>query len=494
MSTEHSDHAPVAHGRAIRVLLALAATLSLVVGVVGGISYASYRAVQQVGVGRPFGPGVDPSPGQNVAIGPCVEGVCNYLILGSDSREGLSREEQEQNGTNADIGGESRSDTIMLVHTDPNRQKAVILSFPRDLWVDIPGVGMDKINAAFQGGIDGGGPDLVAETVHDITGLRINHYVYVDLAGFQGIVETLGGVEMCIPAENVNTPGWVDGPDPAEPQIYYREPGYIADPFTGLYVKPGCQLLQGDQALAYVRTRHLRCDAVPDFARINRQQEFLSAVINRLLEPSELIKAPSLVRPVLGSLKRDPELTPVDLVYLVGQMQGMTTGAAEFRSVPGSVGEESVPWSSIPLSVVHMDRSAEELFAALRDGAPLPEVGTSQEGVEPSAATITVPVVDHDSGGRAAEVQQVLADAGFIASGIVDFGTAGAGVKGSVIAYEPGHDLEAQVVAKYFPGLKLVQTRAGDLADADVAVFVTSSYEPQEPGSSPGTPDCLPVS
>lgn len=490
MSIERPDPPP--KGCTVRILLALAATLSLVVGVVGGISFASYQAVLHEGEGKPFGPETDPPPGADAPIGPCVRGVCNYLILGSDSREGLSKDDLHRFGTNADIGGENRADTIMLVHTDPNRGKAVILSFPRDLWVDIPGVGMNKINAAFEGGIDGGGPDLVAETVHELTGLRINHYVYVDLAGFQDIVETLGGVEMCIPAENVNTPGWVDGPDPAEPLIYYREPGYIADPFTGLHLKPGCQLLQGDQALAYVRTRHLQCDNIPDFARINRQQEFLSAVINRLLEPRELIKAPTLVRPVLGSLKRDPKLTPADLVYLVGQMQGMTTGAADFRSVPGSVAEETVSWSSIPLSVVHMDPSAKDLFEALRDGKPLPRVGTIQEGVEPSAATITVPVVDHGSGGVAAQVHQILADAGFIAPDVVTHASFGADVNGSVIAYEPGHDVEAQVVAKYFPHLRLVETKAGALTSSDVAVFVTSTYEPQEPSGDPAS-RCLDI-
>jgi LCP family protein required for cell wall assembly len=310
----------------------------------------------------------------------------------------------------------------------------------------------------------------------------VNHFVYVDLAGFQGIVDTLGGVEMCIPGENVNTPGWVSGPD--DP-VYYKESGFIADPYTGLLVKPGCQVLQGDQALAYVRTRHLACDRIPDFARINRQQEFLRAVINRLLQPEELLKAPTLVRPVLASLQRDRELTPADLVYLVGQMQGMTTGAADFRSVPGTVDTELPPGYTIPLSVVKMDPSAEELFAALRDGTPLPKVGTTQAGVEPSAATITVPVVDHESVGKAAGVHQILSDAGFIAPDVTTFAAFGADVKGSVIAYEPGHDVEANVVAKYFPDLKLVETKAGELTGSDVAVFVTSSYEPQEPGSGP---------
>ena len=81
-------------------------------------------------------------------------------------------------------------------------------------------------------------------TVHKLTGLKINHVLYVDLAGFQGVVDTLGGVDMCIPAENVNTPD-----------------GRIVDELTALDVTPGCQRLPGDQALAYVRTRHLRCDA-----------------------------------------------------------------------------------------------------------------------------------------------------------------------------------------------------------------------------------------
>ena len=488
MTTQPNEPNPaVSHGRTVRLFLAIAASLSLITGVAGGVGFASYRAAQEVGVYEGDFGKADPSasPGEEAPTGPCVNGVCNYLILGSDSRAGLPMDQQIQMATNADIGGENRSDTIMLVHTDPSQQKATILSFPRDLWVNIPGVGDDKINAAFEGGMEGGGPELVAKVVHEITGLRINHFVYVDLAGFQGIVDTLGGVEMCISGENVNTPGWVAGPSGP---VYFKEPGYIADPYAALHVKPGCQRLMGEQALAYVRTRHLRCDNIPDFARINRQQEFLRAVINRLLQPSELLKAPSLVRPVLANLKRDSELTPADLVFLVGQLQGMSTGAADFRSVPGTPGWEHPSWSSVPLSVVHMDPSAEQLFTALREGKPLPEIGTELQGVEPSAATIVVPVVDHDSGGSTTQVLQVLSDAGFdVAPGVVDYEAFGAEMKGSVIAYEPGHDLEAQVVGKYFPSLRLEEAERGTLPGADVAVFVSSSYVPQEPGSGPAT-------
>jgi anionic cell wall polymer biosynthesis LytR-Cps2A-Psr (LCP) family protein len=164
------------HGRPVQLLLAIAASLSLIVGVAAGISFASYKAVEGVGVqGGFYDPDPSASPSAEPATGPCVDSVCNYLILGSDSRAGLTQEEQDQFGTDADIGGSNRSDTIMLVHSDPEQQKAEILSFPRDLWVNIPGVGEDKINAAFEGGVNGGGPQLVAKTVHEITGLRINH-------------------------------------------------------------------------------------------------------------------------------------------------------------------------------------------------------------------------------------------------------------------------------------------------------------------------------
>ncbi len=93
----------------------------------------------------------------------------------------------------------------MLVHVDPIQQRAIVLSFPRDLWVRIPGRGFDKINAAFEGGLQHGGPQLMAQTVANLTGLAVDHYLYVDLAGFQRIVDTMGGVPMCIPSYNVNT-------------------------------------------------------------------------------------------------------------------------------------------------------------------------------------------------------------------------------------------------------------------------------------------------
>jgi len=456
------------HGRLARAAVALTATLSLLIGVGTAYAFVAYRQAGDTGGKIDLTPqGADAETSSEEApTGPCVDDVCNYLLLGSDSRAGLTPEEREQFGTDQQIGGENRADTIMLVHTDPALEKAIILSFPRDLSVRIPGHGEDKINAAFAGGVDGGGPALVAATVHKLTGLKVNHVLYVDLAGFQGVIDTLGGVEMCIPGENVNTPD-----------------GRIVDELTALDVQPGCQTLPGDQALAYVRTRHLRCDAAaPDFYRIARQQQFLRAVINRLLEPDQLAQLPVMIKPIMRNLVRDEDLNLADLAFLVGQLEGISTGAAEFRTVPAFPDPAN-------LGILRMDASAERIFAAIREGKPLGEVGRDLVYTPPSEANVPVIVVDHSSGGEAAGVQDVLSQAGFdISPGSTTFTAYGKKVPGSVIAYAPDADAEAQVVQKYFPSLETRQVKG--LPDG-VAVFVDGSYEPVPVGGGGGAPpDC----
>ena len=468
------------HGRVTRIAVALTATLSLLIGIGSAYGFVAYNQAGDVPTIdlTPDGEGVQ-AEGEEAPVGPCIDDVCNYLLLGSDSRAGLTEEEQTQFGSDREIGGENRADTIILVHTDPALEKAIILSFPRDLWVEIPGRGEDKINAAFEGGVDGGGPALVAETLHKLTGLKINHVLYVDLAGFQGVIETLGGVDMCISGENVNTPGSVDGPDGP---VVYEERGYIADPYTGLLVKPGCQELQGDQALAYVRTRHLPCDEfAPDFYRIARQQQFLRAVINRLLEPDRLAQLPVMIKPIMQNLRPDEDLNLADLAFLVGQLEGISTGAAEFRTVPSFVDPAN-------LGILRMDASAERVFAAIRDGDPLGEIGRDLVYTPPSEANVPVLVVDHASGGGVTGVQDVLSQSGFdISPGLTTYEQYTKKVPGSVIAYAPDADAEAQVVKKYFPTLELQQVRG--LSDG-VVVFVDGSYEAAEVGEGVPPSEC----
>jgi LCP family protein required for cell wall assembly len=469
-------------GALTRSLVAVTASLSLLIGVVTTIAAVRWVQLRDVGTDSGFR-GTAPVGAPEPPTGRCSQLPCNYLLLGSDSRAGLSAEEY---GTNADIGGAYRADTIMLVHTDPRLQKAIVLSFPRDLWVRIPGRGFDRVNAAFEKGPRHGGPQLTAQTISNLTRLRIDHYLYVDLDGFQSVVDTLGGVDMCIPAYNVNTPGWLTANTPGgeTTQVYYGKAGHIADPNSGLDIKPGCQRLDGRQALAYVRARHLPCDHIPDFARIGRQQQFLRAVINQMLQPSVLAKAPALVTPVLESLRRDDRFLPGDLVFLVGNLRGLTTGAVEFRTVPGVAAMEGTK------SVVKMSPSAETMFEAIREGQPLGQIGTELVNTPPSEANVTVAVIDARSDGRANEVEEVLSDAGFdVTPGIWGEEERPADVHGAAVVFRPGASAHAQVVSAYFPNLRVVEST--ELRGPHVAVVVPATYTPAPPGagSTAGCPD-----
>jgi LCP family protein required for cell wall assembly len=475
-TTSDRTQSPQSGRRLVRALVGITASLSLLVAAASAYGYVAYNKAQ---AGVSSFPIVRESSGVQHHFGPCVNNICNYLILGSDSRAGLTPQELIQFGTNAAIGGSTRSDVIMLVHTDPKLKKAIILSFPRDLWVNIPGMGQNKINSAFSQGLNHGGPQLVAKTVEELTGLKINHVLYVDLAGFQGIVDTLQGVTMCIPANL------------ADPTT-----GRVQDPLTGLNLAPGCQRLNGYQALAYVRTRHLPCDFIPDFSRIGRQQQFLRAVLNRLLSTSEIAKAPSLIAPIAHNLVTDPGFKLADIIYLVKQLQGISTGAVEFRAVPGTPTVVYPSWSPSGLDIVQMDPVDQQIFARIRQGKPLDNLGLALAGTATSEANIVVPVVDHNAGTLANQVETVLSNSGFdISPGIVSYTDFGAMIKGSAIVYRPGAGPfeEAQVVRKYFANLPLVQAPKGALPGSAVAVFVTGSYQVQPVGTGGNTSGCVPA-
>ena len=151
----------------------------------------------------------------------------------------------------------------------------------------------------------------------------------------------------------------------------------------------------------------------------------MRAVINQMLKPAQIAKAPGLVGPVLASLHRDQGFLPGDLVYLVGQMRGLSTGAVEFRAVPGT--DDMVSG----ISIVRMDPSAEQIFAAIREGKPITGVGTQLAVTPPSEANTTVAVIDAGGADAASQVEDTLTNAGFnISPGIVS-GDAPKGVDGT---------------------------------------------------------------
>ena len=179
----------------------------------------------------------------------------NWLLVGSDSRQGLSEEDQQALGTGGDVG-EGRTDTIMLLHI-PRSGQAQLVSIPRDSYVEVPGFGMDKINAAFAYG----GPKLLTQTVEGNTGLHIDHYAEIGMGGLANVVDSVGGVDICV----------------AEP---------INDPLAGIDLQEGCQKLEGSDALGYVRTR---ATAMGDLDRVQRQREFFAALLDKITSPATLI-------------------------------------------------------------------------------------------------------------------------------------------------------------------------------------------------------------
>jgi LCP family protein required for cell wall assembly len=185
----------------------------------------------------------------NYAGRPAAGAGTNWLITGSDSRQGLTRKEERQLATGHDISGH-RSDTIMILHIPSGGGPAVLVSIPRDSYVNIPGYGMNKINAAYAFG----GPKLLARTVQNATGLYINHYMGIGFGGFVSVVNAVGGVRMCLP-------------------------GPMVDPKAGLHLKAGCQTLNGAQALGFVRTRNF---AVSDLQREQDQRLFLRALLSKM--------------------------------------------------------------------------------------------------------------------------------------------------------------------------------------------------------------------
>jgi LCP family protein required for cell wall assembly len=173
-----------------------------------------------------------------------------YLLVGSDSREDLSEEQRKELSTGDASGG--RTDTIMLLHTGsgPN----LLLSLPRDSQVEIPDHGTTKINAAYAYG----GPKLLVQTVEQNTGVRVDDYVEIGMGGVAGIVDAVGGIEVC-PKANMK------------------------DKLAGLNIKKGCQDVDGKTALAYARSRHT--SGIGDIDRVRRQREVVSAVGSEVVSP-----------------------------------------------------------------------------------------------------------------------------------------------------------------------------------------------------------------
>jgi LCP family protein required for cell wall assembly len=261
-----------------------------------------------------------------------------YLIVGTDNRENLP---DDLEGSFGDFAG-ARADVIILAQVVDGRRQ--LLSIPRDLRVEIPGQGVNKVNAAYAFG----GPDLLVETVAIATGIRPNHYLEVEFGGFAGIVDALGGIEIEFP--------------------------YAArDAKSGLNVEAGVHTVDGATALAYARSRsyeELRDGAWVaqgggDIARAARQREVLTKIIGEASSVSGIIRSPLVVSAVGSHLTADSDLS----LFVLAQTGWAMRSAAETDSVTlPVVGTEEGGVSYL----VRDEPAASEVLSAFSAGQPLP--------------------------------------------------------------------------------------------------------------------------
>ncbi len=270
-----------------------------------------------------------------------------YLVVGSDSREGADPTAPDFGGigTEADVQGQ-RSDTLMVLRHDRANDELALLSIPRDLWVEIPGRGTDRINSAYRDGAA-----TLIETVDRNLGLPIHHYLEVDFNGFKAIVDAIGGVELCfeVPTRDLN---------------------------TGLnIVVPGCPTLDGVQALAYARSRYYEelrdgewvRDGTADLGRIKRQQRFvqtaLSAAVAAVL--ADPFRVGDLAQAATDALAVDAEL---DLVEVAGLAR---LGGAALATYSLPVRGETIDDKAVLL----LTDAATDMLAYFRGDGPPPPVG-----------------------------------------------------------------------------------------------------------------------
>ncbi|WP_027928336.1 LCP family protein [Amycolatopsis benzoatilytica] len=279
----------------------------------------------------------------------------NFLMVGSDSRDGASAEENV--GDPSAIPG-ARSDTVMVAHVPADRKRVVVVSFPRDLEIDrpdcnrwdpaksqntdevVPEQKIAKLNTAYSVG----GPQCMTKVIQKLTGLRINHFVGIDFNGFKEMVDAVHGVT-----------------------VHNEKP--IDDTVLGkVLAETGDVTISGDQALSYVRARHVKGDPTSDYGRIKRQQEFIGALLKKVMS-SDVVLDPGKLSGFITAFARatfGDNLGVQQMMTLAQSMRGLDSSKITFLTVP-TVGTANKRGNEVLLP----DKN-KNLFDAVRDNTPLP--------------------------------------------------------------------------------------------------------------------------
>ena len=353
-------------------------------------------------------------------------GPLNILVAGVDVRSGLSPAQQARLHVGHAIS--SNSDTMMIVHVPADHSSVSVVSLPRDSWVDIPGHGMNKINAAF--GL--GGPKLMVRTVEHDTGLTINDYVEVDFPGFVKVVNALGGVNICLPYA-------------------------VNAPYSGLHMPAGPHHVYGVTALEFVRDRH--SFALSDLARISDQQQLLSSLLSEAISSGTLanpLKLSHFLSAATGAVKVDQRL---NVTVLADQLRGISPSHVTFMTVPLSnlnyqtpTGESAVLWDA---------GAAAKIFAELKaDKSPVRKAhpqGPKKKHSGLKRSQVSVNVYNGTLiGGLSASTGTQLTQLGF-AVHAAGLSWTSSDITQTLIEYPPGMAASAKLVRKVMPGAALLQ-------------------------------------
>ncbi len=406
---------------------------------------------------------------------PDTAGV-NYLLVGSDTRANPGDARYQAAPGSADFVSGQRSDTVMIVHIPSGpTTKATIVSFPRDTFVQIPAyttgshshpAQFGKLNSAFAFG----GPKLLVATLQGVTGLRVNHYVQVDFSGFKNMVDSLGGVTLCVGTTR-------------------------HDHDSGDDLTKGVHHVTGDQALAFVRDRK----GLPngDFDRIRDQQYFLSAVMHKVLSAGTLSqpwKVNGFLDSVTKSLTADEGLSFSDMRQLALRMRNLNPAHVQFLTLPNDGPAMRSPYGSV---VIVNQAKAKALFDRLRTdqamgSSPASRPTTRPTLVVPPSAVHVMVTNGSDVAGRAHEVRDALDNAGFVTTGASTADRSD--YRQTVVRYGPGHKQAAQTLAAAVPGstIQADPTLAGTLVLVIGADY--SGVQPVQVGASsaPSTPQATP--
>jgi polyisoprenyl-teichoic acid--peptidoglycan teichoic acid transferase len=374
----------------------------------------------------------------------------NYLLIGSDSRAFVNGAQDAQHFGSAQQQTGQRSDTIMVAHIDDRNGTALLVSFPRDLWVAIPGIGHAKINAAFNAG-----PQRMIETIENDFDIPISHYLEIDFGGFRKMVNAIGTIPIYFPA-------------PAR------------DTKSGLSInKAGCQHLNGDQALAYVRSRYYeslvngqwKSDPTSDLGRIQRQQYFLRTLAQQTLHAAASApwNANNLLDSMLTNLQRDPKLGLSSLRALAYAFH--RPGGVEAQTLP--VNRQFINGQD---ALVLDSAKAADLLARLRGIGNPANAQSAAASVDPHTVHVSV---ENGSGrtGLGARADDALGGLGFSVVGTATNADR-SDYTVTEVRYAPGSAAKARFLLSELGGAgKVVALNGGAPAGTDIVLVLGRDYK-----------------